>query len=191
MRIIAGKFRSRVLQTPKGDVCRPAMGRTREAIFSMLEAREVNWAEARVLDIFAGCGSLAFEALSRGAKEAWLVENEPLVIRTIERNRESLGVSNQVKICKEEALKFLRRGATLPFNVIFLDPPYRRNVVNQCFNLLVTGGWMALDAWVISELEAEYAFKWPKELIFSTERLFGQTRVVLAKYQKSLDELDN
>ena len=65
---------------------------------------------------------------------------------------------------------------------MFLDPPYRHNVVNEALNLLVKHDWLANNAFVVSELEKDYQFKWPPKLTFCTERLFGQTLVAFAKY---------
>ena len=85
MLIIAGGLGGRVLKTVEGEGYRPAMGRTREALFSMLTARGLVWREARVLDLFAGSGSLAFEALSRGAPNALLVENAAPAMRCLQK----------------------------------------------------------------------------------------------------------
>ncbi|MBQ1330510.1 MAG: RsmD family RNA methyltransferase, partial [Desulfovibrio sp.] len=83
MRIIAGALRSRTLKTVEGEGYRPAMSRVRESLFSMLDARLPAWEGLQVLDLFAGSGSLAFEALSRGAERAWLVENSARALRCL------------------------------------------------------------------------------------------------------------
>ena len=86
MRIISGRLGGRTLKTVEGEGYRPAMSKTREALFSMLAARGLVWSTARVLDLFAGSGSLAFEAISRGAPHALLVENSVQAMRCLQAN---------------------------------------------------------------------------------------------------------
>ncbi|MBQ9536358.1 MAG: 16S rRNA (guanine(966)-N(2))-methyltransferase RsmD [Desulfovibrionaceae bacterium] len=182
MRIIAGQFRSRVLQTPKGSICRPAMGRTRAAIFSMLTARGLNFTTTYVLDLFAGSGSLAFEALSRGALGAVLVENAAPCIKCLERNRGNLGLETKVTIDSQDVLQFLRKESPQTFGLVFLDPPYRRDVVNQALELLCSGNWLTEGAFVLCELEAEYQVTFPEPLKPCWQRRFGQTLVSVANF---------
>ena len=183
MRIIAGELRGRGLVSPKGEECRPAMGRTREALFSMLEARGLEYPEARVLDIFAGSGSLSFEALSRGAKEALLIEKSSLVRQCIEKNCRALNVQEKIRIVQEDALRYLRRGSPEGFDLVFLDPPYRQNLVNPSLTLLVEKNWLREGAFLVAEVEEGASVSLPRELTFLTERLFGQTFVVMARYE--------
>ena len=86
MRIIAGACRGRTLHTVTGPGYRPAMGRVRESLFSMLEARGVVWGAVRVLDVFAGSGSLGFEALSRGARFADFIEKDHRAAECLRKN---------------------------------------------------------------------------------------------------------
>ena len=108
MRIIAGRLGGRILKTVEGEGYRPAMGRTREALFSMLVARGLVWSTARVLDLFAGSGSLALESISRGAPHALLVENSTAAMRCLQANVESLGVQIEAGLVKDDVLKVLR-----------------------------------------------------------------------------------
>ena len=179
MRVIAGTFKGRRLATPAGEGCRPAMGRTREALFSMLEARGADMAEAHVLDIFAGSGSLAFEALSRGAPGAVLVENAQNSLRALEANVAALGVEDRARVIREDALRFLRRrpetvpGA--PFGLVFLDPPYRKGLAQQALTALARGGWLAPGALVTAEVEGGLTLPAIPGLEPLAERRFGQT----------------
>ncbi|MBO4335487.1 MAG: 16S rRNA (guanine(966)-N(2))-methyltransferase RsmD [Desulfovibrio sp.] len=181
MRIIAGRLRSRQLKSPKGSSCRPAMGRTREALFSMLEARGLVWSEAHVLDIFAGSGSLAFEAISRGAPYALLLENSPLILRCLHDNIHSLDLAGQVEVLTDDALRILRTPPPEPFDVVFLDPPYRQGYAERALMLLVKQGWLAPAAFVAAEIEEKLRLRLPASLSLVTERLFGQTRLVLLR----------
>lgn len=175
MRVIAGTFRGRRLATPAGELCRPAMGRTREALFSMLEARGADMATARVLDLFAGSGSLAFEALSRGAPEAWLVENGKPSLRAIEANVSALGLAGRVRVFSEDVLRFLRRAPGASFDLVFLDPPYRKTLAQPALSLLAAEGWLAPGALVAAEVEEGLALAPVPGLEPLALRRFGQT----------------
>ncbi|MGH2856999.1 MAG: 16S rRNA (guanine(966)-N(2))-methyltransferase RsmD [Solirubrobacteraceae bacterium] len=121
MRVIAGAYGGRELVAPRGRATRPTSDRVREALFSILG----DVGGARVLDLFAGSGALAIEALSRGAAEATLVEPSAAAIEAIERNLGALGITARVD--RRPALRFLgaaRRGAR-EYDLVFLDPPYR------------------------------------------------------------------
>ena len=122
MRVIAGIYGGRHLQTPPGMDTRPTGDRVREALFSILGERVEN---ARVLDLFAGSGALAIEALSRGASEATLVDNAAPAIRAITANVEALQAD--ATVVRAEARRFLggasRSGRS--YDLVFLDPPYR------------------------------------------------------------------
>ena len=92
MRIIAGEHRGRLLKTPDGMGTRPMLDRVRESVFSSIGERVI---DARVLDLFAGTGSLGLEALSRGALEARLVERDPRVLDLLRRNVEDLALEDR------------------------------------------------------------------------------------------------
>jgi 16S rRNA (guanine966-N2)-methyltransferase len=122
MRVIAGIYGGRRLQTPAGLDTRPTGDRVREALFSILGDRVH---DARVLDLFAGSGALAIEALSRGAASATVVDNAAPAIRAITANLEALGAD--ATVVRAEARRFLggasRSGRS--YDLVFLDPPYR------------------------------------------------------------------
>jgi 16S rRNA (guanine966-N2)-methyltransferase len=118
VRVVAGAFKGRTLQAPRGQRTRPTADRVREAVFSMLGPLD----GLRVLDLFAGSGALAIEALSRGAAEAVLVERDPRALAAIERNLEATGAVAAVS--RREALAWLRAYRGPPFDLVFVDPPY-------------------------------------------------------------------
>ncbi|MDE7241326.1 16S rRNA (guanine(966)-N(2))-methyltransferase RsmD [Desulfovibrio sp.] len=181
MRVISGTFKGRRLATPPGELCRPAMGRTREALFSMLEARGADMTRARVLDLFAGSGSLAFEALSRGAPEACLVENSKAALRVLEANVSALGLAGRARIISEDVIRFLRRPAHTvsgaPFDLVFLDPPYRKTLAQPALALLAGGTWLAPGALVAAEVEDGLGLEPVRGLEPLAMRRFGQTVV--------------
>jgi 16S rRNA (guanine966-N2)-methyltransferase len=121
MRIIAGEHRGRRIEAPAGRGTRPMLDRVREALFSTLGERI---AGAAVLDLFAGTGSLALEALSRGARSARLVERDPAALRALRDNVTALDMGERAEVTVGDALS---RGAWSegPYDVVFVDPPYR------------------------------------------------------------------
>jgi 16S rRNA (guanine966-N2)-methyltransferase len=122
MRVIGGQFGGRVLIAPRGRATRPTPERVREALFSIL----ANGIEgARVLDLFAGSGALAIEALSRGASEATLVDSAESAIEAARCNLEALGLTADVR--RQRASHFLEsaRAAARQYDLVFLDPPYK------------------------------------------------------------------
>jgi 16S rRNA (guanine966-N2)-methyltransferase len=117
MRVIAGELRGRRLTAPRGRDVRPTSDRAREALFSMLG--DVGGLD--VLDLYAGSGALAIEALSRGAATATLVDVDPAAARA---NVASLGLEGRAKVVAGDAVGFLRAPGA-PFDLILCDPPYR------------------------------------------------------------------
>jgi len=124
MRIVAGRYGGRRLTAPAGSATRPTSDRVREALFQRLGPLD----DQRVLDLFAGSGALAFEALSRGARHATLVDSAPAAIKAIRANTTALGLTHeQVDVRRQDARAFLRgaRAARHEYDLVLLDPPYR------------------------------------------------------------------
>ena len=180
MRIIAGALKGRRLKTVDSPGCRPAMGRIREAVFSMLEARQVVWNGARVLDLFAGTGSLAFEAVSRGADEAWCVEAEKKIAAGIADNARRLGLEDgRIRLRVERVEKFLRRRELAPFDVIFVDPPYGAGLLPATLRAVILGGWLKEGGMLAAEVEAGLHAPDQTSLSALMDRRYGQTRILL------------
>jgi 16S rRNA (guanine966-N2)-methyltransferase len=124
MRVVAGRLGGRRLHAPPGEGTRPTSDRVREALFSALGPID----GARVLDLFAGSGALALEAISRGAAHAVLVEKDARAAAVIERNLEALEIdAGRAELRRRDALRALRdaREAGESYDLVFLDPPYR------------------------------------------------------------------
>ncbi len=153
MRIIAGALGGRNLKTVEGPGYRPATAKVREAIFSMLSSRGVVWSGLRVLDLFAGSGSLSFEALSRGAQEVCLVEREPKVVQCLNQNVEALDVSDRCRVAESDVTAFSAGRAYQPYDVIFADPPYGENRLVPTLKAIMKGGWLAPDGYLLAEIE--------------------------------------
>ena len=107
---------------------------------------------ARVLDLFAGSGALAIEALSRGAAHATLVERDRGAASVIERNLGACGFTDRSRLLRMDALRFLRDpGAAGPFDLVFLDPPYEKDVGERALAGLGAGGLLAAGATIVLE----------------------------------------
>ena len=119
VRIIAGEWRGRRIEIPEGTAVRPTPDRVRETVFNWLRDSVIG---ARCLDLFAGTGVLGLEALSRGAAEAWFVEQNATLVDALRATARKLGATPQ--IVRRDALAFLREPPTAHFDVVFLDPPY-------------------------------------------------------------------
>lgn len=123
MRIIAGRFRRRTLKAPRGFQTRPSTDRAREALFNLVSSR-MELENVRVLDLYAGSGSLGLEALSRGAGYAVFVESDARVLHVARENAVSLGVKAECQFIRSDVLQFFKRFAGQPFDLILADPPY-------------------------------------------------------------------
>ncbi|MGK2888358.1 MAG: 16S rRNA (guanine(966)-N(2))-methyltransferase [Candidatus Malihini olakiniferum] len=150
IRIIGGQWRGRKLPVPDSPGLRPTTDRVRETLFNWL-APVIQ--QARCLDGFAGSGALGFEALSRYAAHVTLLENERIVARQLERNAVLLKTDN-ARIINANTLNWLAQAGE-PYDVVFLDPPFRRDLLNQMLTLLEQQGWLAPEALIYVETEAE------------------------------------
>ena len=124
LRIVGGKYRSRVLRVPARPGLRPTPDRVRETLFNWLGQ---DLAGLACLDLFAGSGALGFEAASRGAARVAMVEKDRVALAELERSRDALGAS-QVEIVASDAEAYLAREQA-GFDVVFLDPPFRQNAL--------------------------------------------------------------
>lgn len=181
MRIVAGTLRGRPLVAPKGHSTRPTADRTRQAIFNVLE--HAPWAPelegVRVIDLFAGSGAMGLEATSRGAAYVLFVETDEAARGAIRANAGSLRVAEQVRIERRDATQLGPRagGDGPPFDLAFLDPPYKEDLADAALARLADGGWLAEDAIAVVERGAKGALQAPKGYQPIAERVWGAARV--------------
>lgn len=179
MRVVAGRLGGRQLRAVPGSATRPTSDRVREALFAILGDRVDG---ARVLDLFAGTGALAIEALSRGAARAVLVEQAAPAVAVIRANLEALGLTGSALVRRTRAETYLRTRRDGPFDLVFLDPPYAAGV-GLVAGLLarLAGGALAPGAVVVVESAARAeAPVWPLELLPESPRRYGDTALHLA-----------
>jgi 16S rRNA (guanine966-N2)-methyltransferase len=148
LRIIGGEWRGRRLSFPALPELRPTPDRVRETLFNWL--REI-LPGARCLDLFAGSGALALEALSRGAEEVVMVDRLPAVVEYLREHIRQLNARN-ARVVPAGALEFLQ-GPSRPFDVVFLDPPFQSALLSPCLLRLADHGWLAPRAWVYVETD--------------------------------------
>lgn len=182
IRIVSGSAGGRRLGTPTGSGTRPTSDRVREALFSRLDHLDV-LSGARVLDLYAGSGALAFEAMSRGAAHALLVESDRGAGAVARRNAQALGWSAVAEIRVETVEKVLLGGPSHPVDLVFLDPPYDLpdDRLGDVLALLVGHRWLAPDALVVVERSSRGPQPaWPVGLAEAGERRYGETKVWFA-----------
>lgn len=178
MRIIAGQWRGRPLQAPKGDATRPTADRTRETLFSMLVSRLGSFEGLAVADLFAGSGALGLEALSRGAESCIFVEQDPAAIRALRANIANLRAQSQ---CDVRAASVMALGpAKQPLDLILLDPPYGTGAGSVALDKLARLGWIGPATWI----SLETAFNEEpriKGLDAVADRKVGKARITLLR----------
>lgn len=179
LRVIAGSVRGHRLDTPEGVETRPVTDRVKESLFGHLTPVIPG---AAVLDLYAGSGAMAVEALSRGAVAAVLVERAPRVVEVIRGNLERTGLADRAEVVRSDVAAFLAGTRARPFDLVFCDPPYEvgNDVVESVLEAL-SDGWLAPDGLVVvrrHRQSGEPAL--PEGLGFTRVRAYGDTVVLVA-----------
>jgi 16S rRNA (guanine966-N2)-methyltransferase len=182
MRITGGTFRGRLLATPRDTSVRPTSDRTRQAIFNMLQHKDFGIGftldGAAVIDLFAGTGTLGIEALSHGARWCLLVDDSADSRALQRENVEALNLTGATRIWRRDATDLgpVSPAAGGPFNLAFLDPPYRKGLIPRALQSLKDGGWLADKALLVAETDALEPLEAPGFTQLD-ERNYGATRV--------------
>jgi 16S rRNA (guanine966-N2)-methyltransferase len=171
VRVVAGAYKGRTLQAPRGGRTRPTADRVREALFSMLGPLD----GLRALDLFAGSGALGIEALSRGASDAVFVDRDPRAIAAIRRNLDAVGAEAEVR--RRDALAYLRDPVDGPFDLVFVDPPYDSAprvaaLLSERLPALISG-----EARIVTESDKRTPLELDLPLV--RERTYGDTRIAV------------
>ena len=153
VRIIAGSCRGRTILAPKGLDTRPTLDRVKESLFGIIQFQLYG---KRVLDLFAGSGSLGLEALSRGASYAVFNDNSREAVKIIKANVEKLGFADKSAVLSLDYKQAVRSAAACGkgFDIVFLDPPYRAGVMEGALNELCIKGVLNSGAMVVAEHDA-------------------------------------
>jgi 16S rRNA (guanine966-N2)-methyltransferase len=179
MRVIAGTCKGRRLVAPKGSHTRPALDRIKESVFSILF--DVNG--QGVLDLFAGSGSVGIEALSRGAASATFVENDPAALKALATNLDACGFEGQSTIIKQDVARALTRlvKQNAVFDLIFVDPPYLKNLVNKTLTQLGASELMHDGSRIVVEHHPKEPIDDIPGLVLTDTRKYGQTLISFLK----------
>ncbi|MGZ5923423.1 MAG: 16S rRNA (guanine(966)-N(2))-methyltransferase RsmD [Rhizomicrobium sp.] len=183
MRITGGHFRGRALAEPPDNRVRPTSDKVRQAIFNILAHHNFDGGftleGAKVIDVFAGTGALGIEALSRGAAYALFVDDSADSRALIRRNVEALNLTGATKIWRRDATDMgpLGAGAGGPFDLAFLDAPYRKGLTEKALASLTAGGWLSPNAIVIAETAADEKIETPEGFALLDSRNYGETSV--------------
>jgi len=188
MRVVAGKFGGRRLRAPSGNGTRPTVERVREALFSILGS---SVAGVRVLDCYAGSGSLGIEAISRGAAYAVFVDKGRPAVAAIQENLRALGIPTPDAACiiprnVEGSIPMLREFA--PFDLVLVDPPFaavRDQTALAALGAVVRSGVLAQHALVIVEVPSDQPDATVDGLVLEDARCYGDTRLLFLRVRRN------
>ncbi len=172
MRIISGLYKGRKIERVCKKTTRETADMVREAVFQMIEIHP----DDTVLDLFAGSGSYALEAISRGAKHAYLSDHDRDAVKTIHKNTQSLGCEKQVDVLLRDDRKMLKKVSDLAFNVIFIDPPYAYEsydwLIHALSDITLKGGYIIVETEKKTVLKDHY-----NELRLLKEKTYGIKKI--------------
>jgi 16S rRNA (guanine966-N2)-methyltransferase len=187
MRITAGLLGGRSLVAPDDERVRPTSDKVRQAIFNILAHRDFDVGftldGARVIDLFAGTGALGIEALSHGASYALFIDDSAESRALIRTNVEALALTGITKIWRRDATSLgpIAAGAGGPFELAFLDPPYRKDLVPRALESLRDSKWLAPNAIVVVETAKDEPLAPTDGYALLDERIYGDTRVAISR----------
>ncbi len=177
-RLIAGRWRGRLVHFDEADGLRPTTDRIRETVFNWLQ-HEI--AGSHCLDCFAGSGAMGFEALSRGAETVVLLDNHPRTITNLKSNAATLSSgdsrSEAIRIEKTDTLRWLkqhRQGEQPVFDVVFIDPPYQAKLLSQTCNLLAQSDLIREQSKIYLEHQLGDSIKLPEDWQCLKSKVAGQ-----------------
>ncbi len=178
MRIVAGQHRGRVLDSPKDNAIRPTSDKVRLAVFNMLNSRGAV-VDSIVLDAFCGTGALSLEALSQGAAQAVLIDQDKKSLDLAKKNAAALKEEKNCQFILKDATKIgLRPSSQQAATLCFLDPPYRKEILPKVISSLKENDWLAENCWIVAEMEADYVLPdFPAE----AEKIYGDTKILIGR----------
>lgn len=189
MKIIHGKHKNRTVAIIKTADYRPTTTKFREALFSIISSGEfVNIqpiVNAKILDLFAGTGILSFEALSRGAKNATLIDNNSAHLKLIEKFADKIGEKDNINCQLADASNLTK--STRKYNIVFMDPPYYNNLCVKTLTCLIKNNWLENNAIIIMEMEkmAKIVLENFPHLYLFKEKIYGNNKLLIVKYEQN------
>ena len=185
MRVIAGQYRSRLLQSPPGTATRPTSDRLRETLFNILAPRLPN---CTFVDLYAGTGAVGIEALSRGARHVFFAENAAPALKSLRANLAGLKIPASTYTLEDRGtMPLLQRLPKSTIDLVFLDPPYEdEQAYTQTLGLLGAATLLAPNALVIAEHATKSRFTFPQRAGQLTQtRQYKQGEASLAFYTRA------
>lgn len=192
MRIIAGKANRRKLETlPGEDITRPTAERVKEGLFSAIQFELAN---KRILDLFAGTGQLALEALSRGSQSAVLIDENAQAIEIIKLNAKNTGLIKQCRIACMDYSSYLKSASTKneKFDILFLDPPYSKDMKGEILKKVSRAGILNNGALIICETDKDVIDQdGAYDFTFRKKYKYGKVIITLLEYIEPAKEDGN
>lgn len=180
MKVISGIYKGRKIEGYDIDGTRPTMDRVKESLFATIQDYLI---DSTVLDLFSGSGNLGIEALSQGAKYAYLVDHNTKAIKTINKNIETIGISN-CEVINMDYLKVLNylKDKNIKLDLIFLDPPYQTNYIEKSIESITKNNLLADNGLVICESDSLDKIVFPEEYKIVKDKKYGDKWVVILKH---------
>ena len=180
--IIGGKYRKTILEVPS-KLVRPTAAFKREAIFSILESYAIKesieiYKNKSIIDIFAGSGLIGLEAISRGIKKSYFIENNENVIKILEKNCQKICKENEFEIIFGNAFDSLDKNFVIEPSIIFIDPPYKKENINLLLLKILNNKIKTKNTFVIIETAKEEKISIPESLSFLKEKIYGKTKIL-------------
>ena len=188
IRVISGEAKGRRLRMVPGDTTRPITDRVKENLFNIVGHEVI---DTRWLDLFAGTGQVGIEALSRGARDAVLVDNAPAAIQTIHKNLNHTGLQGRAKVIREDSFRYLQRGQKDPFDFIYIAPPQYKKLWIKALSTVdeLANEFLAEGAKAIVQIDPrEYAEQNPTHLTLVDQRKYGRTMICF--YQSDVSKVN-
>ncbi|MGD1044209.1 MAG: 16S rRNA (guanine(966)-N(2))-methyltransferase RsmD [Bacteroidota bacterium] len=179
MRIIAGEFRGRSIESVQDLSIRPTTDRAKQTIFDILSNR-IEFDGLEVLDLFAGSGSLGLEALSRGVKSVTFIDKARKSLEVLEKNAASLGCESQCSVYQADVFWYLKN-INRTFDLVFADPPYKLENIGMLPNAIYDSGVLHNGTYVVMEHSRESVIELDEQKYEILKKAFGQTTVLILK----------
>lgn len=185
MHIIAGSLKGRAIPTLKNVKYRPSTGKFKEALFSILTSGDFQGRllDANFLDLYSGSCAIGFEAISRGASKATFVDIDRKNLEIAEKFAEKIGLANQTKFICKDAQNL--RSTYEQYDVIFIDPPYKEDMVVKTLSSLLANSWLKNNALVIIEVGKDDKIEVPREFEVLINRKYGGSHLIMIGYKNN------
>jgi 16S rRNA (guanine966-N2)-methyltransferase len=184
MRIISGIAKGRKILSPEGMNTRPTLDRIKQSIFNIIQNRLEG---AKALDVFAGTGSLGLEAVSRGAAECYLMDKGESTFKYLKQNVENLDFKDKCKCFNIDSYAGLKELGSkgLTFDLIFIDPPYLKEMIPPAVDIIKEKSLLASDGLIVAKIDSSERLYTGNEVIeLFDHRKYGNTTVCLYRYRE-------